>query len=512
MNKKKTVLLMILDGFGINKDKKYNGILNSNMKNYFKLWDEFPHTKIHASGPLVGLPKGQIGSSEVGHLTLGGGRLIKQPIVRINEEIKSGEFIKNKKLNSSLKHIKTKGNIHIMGLLGDGGVHSSQKHLYGFLDFYDENISKFKGDIFIHNFLDGRDTAQQSAIKFLDELDKKIKSLKNKNRFHLASLCGRFYSMDRDKRWERVEVAYNLIVNSVGDKFENYTKAVKESYKNKIYDEFLKPVILENFKPMSNDDLCVFYNFRSDRPKEIIKAFLNYKYVDFKTKKFKNLKIQTLTKYLEESELEVLYPTIFPKNTCGEIISKNKLTQLRISESEKFPHITYFFNGLNYEVFHGEDRIKIASPKVETYDLKPEMNCLEVGTKVVSHLLSGKYDFILLNFANPDMVGHTGNYKAVVSSLKALDIQIKNIKEAIDKIDGTLIITADHGNCEVMKDENNKPHTKHTYNQVPFIICDKSLKLKQNSSKLSLYHVAPTVLELLNIKIPKEMSESLIKK
>lgn len=509
MRKYKTIMLVILDGFGIREDKYYNGILNANMKNYFNYWNTYPHTKLNASGPLVGLPEGQIGSSEVGHMTMGAGRLIKQAIVRINEEIKNGNFFENKILNNGLNFIqKNKGNIHIMGLLGPGGVHSKNVHLYAILDFYDKNMDKICGDIFIHNFLDGRDTPQSSAIEYLDELSNKISKLKNKNRFILASLCGRYYAMDRDKRWDRTQKAYDLLVYGKGKKVVNYKNAIEESYKNKEYDEFIKPAILHT-KEIKNNDLCIFYNFRSDRPRQLVEALTNKNFKEFETKKFSNLKFQTLTEYSPKFNVEVLYPTIFPQNTLGKILSENNLKQLRISESEKFPHITYFFNGLNNTPSIGEKQIKIASPKVATYDLKPEMSAEEVTQVVCEEIEKRKYDFILLNFANSDMVGHTGSFEAVIKGLKTVDLCLNNIKEKLDKNSGLLMISADHGNCETMRDEKDKPHTKHTYNQVPFIICDKSFKLRKDYDKLSLYNIAPSILELLDLEKPKEMDKSI---
>ena len=512
MNKKtikKPIILIILDGFGIRKDEYFNGVLNSHMKNYFNLWKKYPHTQLHASGPLVGLPKNQIGSSEVGHMTLGAGRLIKQPIIRINEEINNNEFNKNKTLINNLNYIsKSKGNIHLMGLLGNGGVHSSEKHLYAFLDFFDNNIKKIQGEIFIHNFLDGRDTKQKSALIYLKKLEQKINTLKNKNKFIISTLCGRYYAMDRDNRWERTKYTYELLIENKGNKFKNYTDAIKKSYNENITDEFIKPIIL-NLKPIKENDLCIFYNFRSDRPKQLVESLINPKFNKFKTKKIK-MKFLTLTEYSNKFKTDILYKTIYPKNTLGEIISKNNLKQLRIAESEKFPHVTYFFSGLTYNKFKDETQIKINSPKVLTYDLKPEMSAEEVTNKLILEIDKNKFDFILLNFANPDMVGHTGEFKAVIKALKNIDKLILKIKNKLDEKNGLLLITADHGNCETMRDEDENPHTKHTYNLVPFILCNENYKLKKNYNKLSLYNIAPTILELLEIKKPKEMDESLI--
>ena len=502
--KKKTYMLVIFDGFGIRKEKKDNAILNANMKNYFSLWDNYPHTQLHASGELVGIPKGQIGSSEIGHLTMGAGRLIKQPIVRINEDIKSKKFFKNPELVKALIKVnKSKGNVHLMGLLGPGGVHSEREHLYALMEFFDKNISKVKGKIYIHNFLDGRDVAQKSALGFLKHLDSRIKKLKNSKKFVNSTICGRYYAMDRDKRMDRTKLAFDMLVKGFGDKFDNYKSVIESSYKNKVYDEFVTPSILD-LEPITKEDLCVFYNFRADRPRQLVSKLL---------KKFPKINFLTLTNYSDDFKVHVLYKNDDPKKTFGEVISKKKMTQLRIAESEKFPHVTYFFNGLNFDKSKGEKQIKIPSPKVATYDLQPEMNADKVTKTVIKEIKSQKHDFILLNFANSDMVGHTGSHKATVKALKTLDVCLGDIKKALDSVDGTLMITADHGNCEEMKDKDGNPGTKHTLNRVPFVLCDNSYKLRKDYSKLSLFNIAPTILEIMGVKKPKEMTgESLIKK
>ncbi len=504
---KKPIILIILDGFGFRKEEYFNGVLASKMPNYFKYWNEFPHTKLNASGPLVGLPEGQIGSSEVGHLTLGAGRLIKQPIVRINEDIKSNKFKENKYLKSSKLYINRKNsNIHLMGLLGDGGVHSSQSHLNAIIDFYDKEINFNKSDkteIFIHCFLDGRDTEQKSAKKYLKELELKINSLKNPTRFKIATLCGRYYAMDRDLRWDRTEKAYKLITKNIGKKFSNYNSALDYYYSKNITDEFIEPITLES-KKINKNDLIIFFNFRSDRARQLTRSIIEDEFSEFNTnKEIKKIKFITLTDYLikeiPKNRIKVLYETIYPKNTLGEIISNEGLTQLRIAESEKFPHVTYFFSGLRTKEFKGETRKKIDSPKIATYDLKPEMSAEEVTTTLLNELETNNYDFILLNFANSDMVGHTGNFEAVKKALNKVDSCLGKIKNKIDSLNGTMIITADHGNCETMKDEKGNPHTKHTYNRVPFILCSKNFELNQDFENISLFNVAPTILELMNL-------------
>ncbi len=510
--RKKPVVLVILDGFGIREDKNFNGVLNSNMKNYFSMYNSFPHTHLNASGPLVGLPEGQIGSSEVGHMIIGAGRLIKEPIVRINEDIEDRDFFRNSKLKSGLKFVNhTGGNIHLMGLLGPGGVHSKDVHLYALLDFYDSNIDMVHGQIFIHNFLDGRDTPQKSALVYLKELDEKIRSLKNSNRFFISTVCGRYYAMDRDRRWERTRKAYDLLVQGSANHFKSYDEVISESYRKGVTDEFVEPAILY-LKTIKDGDLCVFYNFRSDRPRQLVSAFLDEDFDDFDVKRFINLKFQTMTEYDDNFKVDVFYETTFPKKTFGEILSLNGLKQLRIAESEKFPHVTYFFNGLKQKEFKGEKRIKVLSPKVATYDLQPEMSANEVKDKVISEIKKGRYDFVLINFANSDMVGHTGNYDAVLKAMKTVDGCLGEIKSVLDDVGGLLMITADHGNCETMRDEEGNPHTKHTYNLVPFVLCDKKYHLKKDYMNLSLSNIAPTLCEIMKLKKPKEMtSDSLIK-
>lgn len=512
---KKPIFLMILDGFGFRKEESFNSVLHSHMSNYFNLYKTFPHTKINASGPKVGLPQGQIGSSEVGHLTLGAGRIMKQLIVRISEDMQNGEFEKNNKLNEGLDYvINSQGNIHLMGLLGPGGVHSYEEHLFKFLEFYDKNMDKISGKVFIHCFLDGRDTPQKSALEYLEKLENKISTLKNSSKFTIGTITGRFYAMDRDLRWKRTKKAYDLMVNRIGATFHTPSEIIKQSYEKDITDEFVEPALLDTYERIKDKDLCVFYNFRSDRPKQIVKSFIvnPENFGHFETKDL-DIKFQTLTQYDEKFDIDVLYPTIFPQNTLGEVLGKNNLSQLRISESEKFPHVTYFFNGLDYGLNPNEDQIRIPSPKVATYDLQPEMSSRLVTDTVLEKLKEKNYDFFLLNFANPDMVGHTGNFEAACSALDAVDKCIKEIYEEVKKQNGILMITADHGNCEKMRDDNGNPHTKHTYNKVPFILCSDKFELNQDFEELSLANVAPTILDILNIEKPTQMSsESLITK
>lgn len=511
MKKKGPVMLIICDGFGIRKDKTQNAILGANMKNYQKLLKEYPHTELNASGLHVGVTKGQIGSSEVGHLTLGAGRLIKQPLLRVNEDIKTGKLLKHPLLKKNVEKTKKGGNVHLMGLLGPGGVHAHCEHLYELLNFFDKNISKVKGKIYIHNFLDGRDVAQKSALPFLKDLEKRIKKLKHKNRFVNSTLCGRYYAMDRDKRWARTQKAYEMLTKDPKNTIKSFENYINESYKKKITDEFIEPAVLE-LEPITSKDLCIFYNFRSDRPRQLMQVFLDKEFKGFKRKKFLKPHFITLTEYSKDFNVDVLYPTIIPKQTLGETLSKKKIKQLRISESEKFPHVTYFFNGLRFDPFPLEEQVKIPSPKVATYDLKPEMSARKVTRRVVKEIKTKHYDFILLNFANSDMVGHTGNYKAAVEALKVMDECFGKIKEALDSVNGTFMLTADHGNCEEMRDSKKNPHTKHTLNRVPFLICDKEVKLRKDYSNLSLFNVAPTLLDYMSIRKPKEMdAESLLK-
>ena len=504
---KKTTMLMILDGFGINEKEEGNAVKLANIPNINRILKQYPNTIIHTSGLDVGLPEGQMGNSEVGHTNIGAGRIVYQELTRITKSIEDGDFFSIPELVSAIENCKKNNTkLHIMGLLSDGGVHSHQRHLFAILE-----LAKRKDfdNVFVHCFLDGRDTPPASAEGYITELENKMKE---KGVGKIATIMGRFYAMDRDKRWERVKKAYDAMVKGEGEKYTSAGVAIEESYQKEVFDEFVVPaVICNNEKPIAKieeNDSVVFFNFRPDRAREITRAIVDEKFEGFEREFFKT-NFVTFTNYDDTIEnVSIAFKKDEIKNTFGEIISKNDMTQLRIAETEKYAHVTFFFNGGEEKQYNGEDRILIPSPKVETYDLKPEMSALEVTENVLNAINSRKYDSIILNFANPDMVGHTGNIDAVVKALETLDGCVEKIVEAIEKQNGYLLITADHGNCEQMIDyKTGEPHTAHTTNPVPLVLIGKDAKLKEGR----LADLAPTMLDLMNLPKPQEMTgESLI--
>jgi 2,3-bisphosphoglycerate-independent phosphoglycerate mutase len=444
-----------------------------------------------------------MGNSEVGHMNIGAGRVVYQDLTKIDKAIKDGDFFENKVLKETAEKIKKcGGKLHLMGLVSPGGVHSSMDHLHALLEF-----GKKEGlDVVLHCFLDGRDTPPQSAIDYIRELETKMSE---ENLGVIGSIEGRFYAMDRDNRWERVEKAYNALVLGEGYKTNSGFKAVEESYKRGENDEFVKPTVIidekGNPKGLMNDgDATLFFNFRSDRARELSIALTFDKFEGFeRKKKVEFCTYATMTRYHADFPFPVLFDHEKLVNILGEIASKNKKTQLRIAETEKYAHVTFFFNGGKESVFEGEERILVPSPKVETYDLKPEMSAYEVTEKLIENI--EKYDLVILNFANPDMVGHTGIFDAAVKAIEAVDECVGKILKKVEEEDRVLILTADHGNSEQMFDDaTNAPHTAHTVNKVPFVICNYPLNtpLKQGI----LADIAPTILEIMNIDIPKEMT------
>lgn len=506
---KKTVMLMILDGFGINEKEEGNAIKMANIPNIERILKQYPNTILHTSGLDVGLPEGQMGNSEVGHTNIGAGRIVYQELTRITKSIEDGDFFSIPEFVTAIENCKKNHTkLHIMGLLSDGGVHSHQRHLFALLE-----LAKRKDfeDVYVHCFLDGRDTPPVSAEGYLAELENKMKE---KGVGKIATIMGRFYAMDRDKRWQRIEKAYDAMVKGEGEKFNSVSAAIENSYQKEIFDEFVVPtVICNNDKPIAKieeNDSVIFFNFRPDRAREITRAIVDEEFDGFEREYFKT-NFVTFTNYDETiKNVSVAFKKDEIKNTLGEIISKNGMTQLRIAETEKYAHVTFFFNGGEEKQYEGEDRILIPSPKVETYDMKPEMSAFEVCDNVVNAIHSKKYDSIILNFANPDMVGHTGNIEAVVKALEALDGCVERIVEAILEEKGVLLITADHGNCEQMIDyKTGEPHTAHTTNPVPLVLVGKDAKLKEGR----LADLAPTMLDILGIEKPEEMTgESLIEK
>ena len=506
---KKLTMLMILDGFGINNRKDGNAIELAHTPVIDKLFKINPNTTIKTSGLDVGLPEGQMGNSEVGHTNIGAGRIVYQELTRITKSIEDGDFFINPELIAAIDNCKKNhSKLHIMGLLSDGGVHSHIRHLYAILE-----LAKRKDfeDVYVHCFLDGRDTPPASGENFITELEKKMAE---KGVGKIASISGRFYAMDRDKRWERVQKAYDALVKGVGEKATSATKAIEDSYQKEIFDEFVLPTLIcngdEPIATIKPNDSVIFFNYRPDRAREITRSLVDKEFTGFERTYFP-LYYVCFTNYDETIEnVHIVFKKDEIKNTFGEIVANKGLTQLRIAETEKYAHVTFFFNGGEEKQYKGEDRILVPSPKVETYDLKPEMSAVEVTDKVVEAIENQKYDTIILNYANPDMVGHTGNLEAAIKAIETVDTCVGRVVEALEKVQGVALITADHGNSEQMIDyTTGEPHTAHTTNVVPLILVGKQLALKPGR----LADLAPTMLDIMGIEKPEEMTgESLIEK
>jgi len=507
---KKLTMLMILDGYGINEREEGNAVKLANTPTIDRLMKQNPTTTISASGLSVGLPEGQMGNSEVGHTNIGAGRIVYQELTRITKSIEDGDFFSIPEFNEAIENCKKNNTkLHIMGLLSDGGVHSHNRHLYALLE-----LAKRKDfeDVYVHCFLDGRDTPPASAENYIVELEKKMEE---KGVGKIASIIGRFYAMDRDKRWNRVEKAYNALVKGEGEKELSATSAIEKSYQKEVFDEFVLPTVIcnSNDEPLvtiSKNDSVIFYNFRPDRAREITRSLVDKEFDGFEREYFP-LYYVCFTNYDATIEnVHIAFKKEEIKNTFGEILGKRGMTQLRIAETEKYAHVTFFFNGGEETKYPGEDRILVPSPKVETYDMQPEMSAQEVTDKVVEAINSRKYDAIILNYANPDMVGHTGSLEATIKALETLDGCIERVVEAIENNDGVLIITADHGNSEQMIDyATGEPHTAHTTNLVPLVLIGKDAKLRPGK----LADLTPTMLDIMGIEKPEEMTgESLIEK
>lgn len=503
MTENRKAILVILDGFGVREKKDFNAVESAKKPNIDRLFKEDPSTLLDGSGLSVGLPRGQMGNSEVGHMNIGAGRVVYQDLTKIDKSIEDGDFFTNPVLNGMSEKLRScKGKLHLMGLVSPGGVHSSMDHLHALLEFGKKEGLK----VVLHCFLDGRDTPPQSAVDYVRDLEKKMN---DENLGVIGTVQGRFYAMDRDNRWERVEKAYNALLLGEGLKASSGLEAVTESYKRNETDEFVKPTVIVDGsgdpKGLFNDgDAVVFFNFRSDRAREISMALNFDDFKDFDRKKrVKFCVYATMTRYRADFPFPVLFEAEKLTNILGEVISRNGLKQLRIAETEKYAHVTFFFNGGKESVFEGEDRILVPSPKIETYDLKPEMSAYEVTDKLIENI--EKYDLVILNFANPDMVGHTGIMSAAVKAVEAVDECVGRIIKKVDEEGRVLILTADHGNSEQMFDETtNAPHTAHTTNPVPFVIHNYHQKITLNKGILA--DIAPTILKIMNIPIPAEMT------
>ena len=501
---KSPVMLIILDGFGVGKTYEGNAVKLSKTPNIDKLFEQYPNTTLDASGFAVGLPEGQMGNSEVGHLNIGSGRIIYQDLTKITKSIEDGDFFnKNEFLEAIENAKKNNSKIHLMGLVSSGGVHSHNSHLYGLLelmknhDFY---------NVYIHGILDGRDVPPTSGKEDIKELIEKIDEI---GVGHIATISGRYYAMDRDKRWDRIKLAYDAFTLGKGKESENPLIAIENSYNEGVTDEFIIPtVIKEEGKPVGtidSGDSIIFFNFRPDRARQITRAFVDKDFDGFEREKIVDTFYVTMTEYDRTIEnVHVVYTDESPVNTLGEYISNKGLTQLRIAETEKYAHVTFFFNGGIEEPYENEDRALIPSPKVATYDLQPEMSAMEVKDEVLNRLSMDKYDLIILNFANPDMVGHTGIVSATVKAIETVDTCLGEIIELLIKKGGKALITADHGNAEMLINEaDGSPITSHTNNKVPLILVGAGdVKLQEGI----LADLAPTILELMDLEKPKEMT------
>lgn len=502
---KKPLLLMILDGYGHSDSDIGNAVKSAHTPNLDKYFKENPSTYIAASGLAVGLPDGQIGNSEVGHTNIGAGRVIYQNLVRITKSIQQDEdFFVNEKILGATNHCKeNNSSLHIIGLLSNGGVHSHIDHINAMLEFAkNQEIEK----VYVHCFMDGRDVSPTSGVNFLKALQTKITQVGVGS---IATISGRYYAMDRDNCWDRVEKAYNAMTLGQGEKANDVVSYVKDLYKNNTTDEFILPTVIDQNGLIKSNDSVVFVNFRPDRARQITRAFVDNDFKGFERKALENLYFVCMTQYDESMpNVQVAFEPDNLTDTFGEIISKNNLTQLRIAETQKYAHVTFFFNGGKEQEFKGEDRVLIKSPDVATFDLKPEMSAYEVTDAVVDSINSDKYDVIILNYANPDMVGHTGVFDATVKAIEAVDSCVGKTVEAVLAKGGVCIITADHGNAEKMLDTDGSPFTPHTINEVPLAIVGYDCKLRDFGK---LADIAPTMCEILGLDKPEAMTgESLI--
>lgn len=499
---KKPLALIIMDGFGINESDYGNAIHAADKPNLDRLFARWPRTQIGASGMDVGLPDGQMGNSEVGHTNIGAGRIVYQELTRITKTMQEGGFVKNEAFTAAIENCRRNGSaLHLMGLLSDGGVHSHNSHLYGLLQ-----MAKDAGltEVYVHCFMDGRDVPPSSGKDYVEELIAKMEEI---GVGRIATVMGRYYAMDRDNRWERVGKAYDAMVNREGDHFACGVCAMKASYENGVTDEFVVPAVIEGGAPIQANDSVIFYNFRPDRAREITRTLVDDDFTGFVRKNGRfPLHFVCMTQYdATMPNVDVAFKPQSLTNTFGEYIAKKGLKQLRIAETEKYAHVTFFFNGGVEATFPGEDRALINSPKVATYDLKPEMSAYEVCDEVVSRINSDKYDVIILNYANCDMVGHTGVFDAAKAAVEAVDACVGRTVDAILAKGGVALITADHGNADKMYELDGSPFTAHTTNPVPFAVCGMDVKLREGGR---LADIAPTMLEILDLPKPEGMDGS----
>lgn len=498
------VALIILDGLGCRKETFGNAVAQAEKPNFDRLWDNYPHSLLTASGEAVGLPDGQMGNSEVGHLNIGAGRIVYQNLTRIHKSIRDGDFYQNAAFLEAVGNAKASGKaLHLMGLLSDGGVHSHYEHLFALLE-----LAKQQGltDVYVHGFLDGRDVGPQTGLRYVEEAERRMKEI-GVGKF--ASISGRYYAMDRDKRWERVELAYRVLVDGIGQNALSASDGIRASYETGIHDEFVVPfAVTENGQPVAtleSGDSVVFFNFRPDRAIQLTSVFVRegFDAMPLSAKHPSNLSFITFTSYSDDLPTRVAFETLNLENTIGEVLSAKGLTQLRIAETEKYPHVTFFMSGGREDVFPGEDRILVNSPKVATYDLQPEMSAYEVTDRLVEQIQNDAHDAIILNFANPDMVGHSGMLEPTIRAIEVVDECLGRIVDALHAKGGHAIVTADHGNADEVTTLEGLPMTAHTTNQVPVIVTKQGVELRTDGI---LADLAPTVLKLLNVEQPAEMT------
>lgn len=501
---KQPVALIILDGFAFREEVKGNAVAQANKPNFDRYWSTYPHATLTASGEAVGLPDGQMGNSEVGHLNIGAGRIVYQSLTRIHKSIREGDFFRNEKFLAAVEHAKKHGSkLHLMGLLSDGGVHSHYEHLFALLKVAKENGLQ---DVYVHGFLDGRDVGPTTARNYILETEKQMTEI-GVGKF--ASIHGRYYAMDRDKRWERVSLTYQALVDGIGQTAATAISGVESSYAREVNDEFVLPFVLtEEGAPVATvdtNDAVIFFNFRPDRAIQLSQVLTNEAFdaMPLSEKHPKNLKFVSFTHYSDDVVAEVAFENDDLINTVGEVISKAGKTQLRIAETEKYPHVTFFMSGGREETFAGEERILIASPKVATYDLKPEMSAYEVTDALLEAIAADKFDGIILNFANPDMVGHSGMLAPTIKAIEAVDTCLGRVVDAILAKGGQAIITADHGNSDEVVTVDDQPMTAHTTNPVPVIVTKPGVVLHEDGI---LADLAPTMLDLMQIAQPAEMT------
>ncbi len=492
----KPIVLCILDGVGIRREEHGNAFKKACKPNFDYLWKNYPHSLLEASGPLVGLPKGQMGNSEVGHMNIGAGRIMYQPLELIQSKIKDGSFFENQVFKKVIQHTKDHhSKLHLAGLLSDGGIHSHINHLFALLDMCTKEHVEH---VYLHLFLDGRDTLFDTAMHYINLLMEKLKTFPN---YKIATISGRYYAMDRDNRWDRISKAYQAMT-TLENEMLSIDEYIKKSYEEKIYDEFIEPATFCKEGLIENHDGIIVFNYRPDRLRELWKAFTNPEFTDFDRKFLDDLEVVTMMKVSEEVKSTPAFHLPEPQNILGKVLSDNGIQQLRIAETEKYAHVTYFFDGGNELDLKGVKKILIPSPKVATYDLKPSMSAYEITDTLLRKLDENRYDIVILNYANGDMVGHTGNMEASILSIEVLDECLGHLYQKVKEKNGILIVTADHGNCDTMLDEENHVVTSHSKEKVPFLITKSGLKLKDGK----LGDIAPTILNLMQIEVPKEMT------